>query len=103
MRAPLIPSEGEAPPVLGLGAPLLPLDTEGTLVPMRWPWQPCETHRWFPGMTARQFLPLVNVCLRCRTHQVLLPWGECLRGHPVAEHYDPEGHLQPHPTCGAPR
>lgn len=59
-------------------------------------------HQWFPGLSAREFIPVENICLRCDTRKVELPWGHCIRKHPIAEHYDTSGHQVGHPTCPGP-
>lgn len=61
----------------------------------------CEKvgHNWFPGLERREFLPMPNICLRCNAQQVLLPYGHCLGGHPIAEHYDDKGLPVEVPQC----
>lgn len=44
-------------------------------------------HDWFPNIERMEFLPVQDVCLRCNAKRTQLPWGECLGGHPIAEHY----------------
>lgn len=45
-------------------------------------------HDWFPAASAREFIPVMNICLRCGENRYVMPWGQCLGGHPMAEHYD---------------
>lgn len=59
-------------------------------------------HDWFPGEGRREFIPTSDICFRCSVERVLLPWGLCVTGHPIAEHYDETGNLTPHPTCPGP-
>jgi hypothetical protein len=63
-------------------------------------------HDWFPPVERREFLPWESVCLRCGEKNVELPWGLCIGAgavgaHPLAEHYDSQGHLV-HLTCPGP-
>lgn len=61
-------------------------------------------HAWYATRaTAREFVPVRRACLRCGTEDALLPWGSCLGGHPIAEHYDATGHQIVHPSCPSPR
>lgn len=64
-------------------------------------------HDWFPDLNPpMEFIPTIDICLRswCKARRVNLPWGQCLGGHPIAEHYDAEGELIPHALClGGPR
>lgn len=64
----------------------------------------CERkgHDWFPPFGPREFIPVNAICLRCRTPRTCLPYGQCLSGHPIAEHYDEDGHPIPHATCPGP-
>jgi hypothetical protein len=61
-------------------------------------------HDWFPNIEPSEFLPLVDICLsgRCTARRVSLPYGQCLGGHPIAEHYGVDGSLVPHPVCPGP-
>lgn len=63
---------------------------------MRWRlWRTkCEKrgHRWFPGIGS-EFLCIPNECLDCPAKLVLKPWGRCLTGHPLADHYTDQGIL----------
>lgn len=70
----------------------------------RWPyvWREHD-HTWFPDLGQREFIPMHEVCLKCRASRVLLPWGQCLGGHPIHEHYDQDGELQDVPGCEGPR
>jgi hypothetical protein len=60
-------------------------------------------HKWFPDLNS-EFLPITQVCLKggCVKTQVILPWGDCLSGHPIAEHYDKQGRMVPIEKCGGP-
>lgn len=59
-----------------------------------------EGHDWFPDWSTSEYLPRVDMCIRCRDTRVLLPWGECLGGHPIADHYEPSGEpAAPVPEC----
>lgn len=60
-------------------------------------------HDWFPDSHSREFIPLTAICLRCRDELPLLPTGQCLGGHPIAEHYDEHAEFVEHPTCPGPR
>lgn len=55
-----------------------------------------------PGKRGAEFIPVDDICLRCGARAVTLPWGQCLNGHPLAEHYDDAGGLVSHPTCPGP-
>lgn len=57
-------------------------------------------HEWFPFVAPREFVPVTSRCLRCQERWVLLPWGECLNAHPIAEHYSSDGHVIPHDCRG---
>lgn len=59
-------------------------------------------HKWFPAIGPHEFIVDHDYCLRCKTHRVTLPWGQCLGDHPIAEHYDALGRLVAHPDCGGP-
>lgn len=54
----------------------------------------CERrgHDWF-GRSVSEYVASTAICLRCGVFDYALPWGECLGGHPLAEHYrvDEEG------------
>lgn len=52
-------------------------------------------HDWFPDNGRSEFIPLAEVCLRCGHQRTLLPFGRCLGDHPIAEHYDKDGHVKP--------
>lgn len=52
-------------------------------------------HDWFPMLAPREFIPVSITCLRCREEEVMLPWGQCLTAHPIAEHYTADGELLP--------
>lgn len=69
---------------------------------MRWRCKR-KGHDWFPNLGMREFVPQQDICLRCGTVRTLLPYGTCLGGHPLAEHYDDEGHMVPHRWCPGPR
>lgn len=46
-------------------------------------------HLWFPGPPEpREFIPGWFMCLRCMVSVDVPPWGRCMRGHPLADHYD---------------
>jgi len=60
-------------------------------------------HQWFPDHQRREFIVVESWCIRCRTHDVLLPWGQCLTGHAMADHYDSSGHRVPVPGCAGPQ
>jgi hypothetical protein len=57
-------------------------------------------HDWFPGLGKRLFIPTEEMCIRCLTTRVLLPSGQCLGDHPIADHY-PHG-TTPEPTADCP-
>lgn len=59
-------------------------------------------HDWFPDTDPREFVPIIAVCLCCQATRTLLPYGQCLSGHPLAEHYDDDGQLIPHAACPGP-
>lgn len=65
----------------------------------------CERlgHKWMPDDGPREFIPVLNICFRCSQVDVRLPTGECLGRHPIAEHYDMNGQIIPHPTCPGPQ
>lgn len=44
-------------------------------------------HDWFPDEERREFIPVVVTCLRCTATKTMLPYGQCLGGHPMVEHY----------------
>ena len=48
-------------------------------------------HDWFPGRSASEFVPVTVMCIRCSEKEYLLPWGDCLRHHPLADHYKLDG------------
>lgn len=54
------------------------------------------------GTRGAEFIPVLDLCLRCGAKETTLPWGWCLGDHPLAEHYDAEGELVEHPTCPGP-
>jgi hypothetical protein len=62
-------------------------------------------HDWFPNLPASEFIASQSTCLRrrCKARQVLKPWGECLTGHPLADHYLDDGTCVPTATCAGPR
>lgn len=69
-----------------------------------WRYYRCRLgHEWFPDIEPREFIPVHQICVRCDKPRVLLPWGQCLRDHPIAEHYWP-GTMLAHETstCPAP-
>lgn len=47
-------------------------------------------HRWLLGVS-REFIPVHDFCVHCKARTVWLPWGMCLGGHRIAEHYDANG------------
>lgn len=61
----------------------------------------CERkgHDWFPGVGPREFIPTSDICFRCKAKRTHLPWGQCLGGHPLADHYDMQGTLTKVPGC----
>lgn len=61
-------------------------------------------HDWFPDAEAREFLPVEVRCLRCGAEEVRMPYGQCLGGHPIAEHYIFDS-ATPNPAreCAGPR
>lgn len=67
-------------------------------------WWRCRRgrHDWFPGVEPREFLAGLAICLGCRERLVVLPYGTCLTGHPLAEHYDAEGNVRPAGSCPRP-
>lgn len=61
-------------------------------------------HKWFLGRGSfSEFVPVPDRCLRCSKKRVVLPWGDCLGEHPLAEHYDEEGRLVLVDGCPHPR
>jgi hypothetical protein len=48
-------------------------------------------HDWFPHPVEREYIPTISECLRCDARQVTMPYGSCLGGHPIQEHYDLDG------------
>lgn len=73
-----------------------------------WEWwtaRKCSRHghKWFPDLGEQEFIPTQDLCLRCRAERHALPWGECLAGHPIREHYSRDGDLVAHPWCEGPR
>lgn len=78
-------------------------------VPLRvravsWRQRRCDRrgHDWFPGLSAREFIATSSICLRCDARQVVLPYGECLSGHPISEHYREDGTVVATAKCGGP-
>lgn len=72
--------------------------------PAPW-WRRCRRkgHDWFPDREeASEFIVITQVCLRCHARRALLPWGECLGGHPIREHYNRYGHPKPVMGCRQP-
>lgn len=60
-------------------------------------------HDWFLNHRQSEFIVLVDLCLRCREKRFTMPYGECLNGHPLADHWDPETGAQRFvPTCAGP-
>ena len=59
----------------------------------------CPPHDYFPEAAPREFLPTSGKCRRCGTSRVWLPYGQCLTGHPLADHYDAEGRPVPVASC----
>lgn len=49
----------------------------------------------------REFITVTDVCLRCGHQRTLLPYGRCLGDHPIADHYDQDGHLKSFAPCPA--
>lgn len=58
-------------------------------------------HQWFPGNGQREFIPLEERCLRCNESRVLMPYGRCLGGHELIDHYQP-GSTSPYPYENCP-
>lgn len=56
-------------------------------------------HDWFPPPRSSEFLPIRSSCMRCRVETVSKPYGMCLGGHPIAEHYNDQGVEIPVPHC----
>lgn len=54
-------------------------------------------HKWFPPVQAREWMPATSVCLRCPATTITMPYGTCLGGHPVVDHYDLDGKEHPLP------
>lgn len=68
-------------------------------------WSRCRRrgHKWFPGVGSSEFIPLTDICLRCRERRVTLPWGACLGGgHSLSAHYNPDGTARAVEGCGGP-
>ena len=60
-------------------------------------------HDWFPNLVRSEFLPLQDICLRCGARRTQLPWGQCLGGHPMAEHYQHDPMVaEPIGACAGP-
>lgn len=65
-------------------------------------WKRCPPHDWFPRIGRREFIVTHDICLRCSEERMIKPWGDCLGGHPIAEHYDEEGLPHPVGECWGP-
>lgn len=65
----------------------------------------CERkgHDWLLHLQ-QEFIPSIDVCLRCGKKRKILPWGWCLGGHPIHEHYLDDSDV-PHPVgnCTGPQ
>ena len=73
-------------------------------MPRLFPWvERDHDHDWFPDLGAREFIPMHEVCLKCRAERHLMPWGQCLGGHAIQEHYTQDGELRPLSYCSGPR
>lgn len=57
-------------------------------------------HKWFPDLGRQEFIPVQDVCLRCRAVRTHLPWGECLGGHPIQDHYESGDPMVAEPVLG---
>lgn len=58
-------------------------------------------HDWLLSQERREFFPITDVCLRCGHQRALLPYGRCLGDHPIADHYDKDGHVKAFEPCPA--
>jgi hypothetical protein len=56
-------------------------------------------HDWFPNHPPREFIVTTDVCMHCDATRVLMPYGPCLGGHPIAEHFNAEGRMVTVPNC----
>ena len=56
-------------------------------------------HDWLLDHERREFIPMTDVCMRCGHQTQLLPYGRCLGDHPIADHYDQDGHLKDFAPC----
>ena len=71
---------------------------------MRWRfWRRCHPHDWFPNHPPREYIVTTDVCLHCEAIRVNLPYGFCLTGHPIEQHYDEDGRLVVLNYCAGPR
>lgn len=59
-------------------------------------------HKWFPDEGRREFIPVRDVCLRCRGVRTLMPWGQCLGRHDIADHYRRGDGITPQATADCP-
>jgi hypothetical protein len=60
-------------------------------------------HDWFPDNGAREFVVTEDMCMRCGVFRTLLPYGRCLCGEPLAEHYNKLGGRRDVRGCSGPR
>jgi hypothetical protein len=60
-------------------------------------------HDWFPGQGSREFVLTVDVCTHCNATRVNVPWGQCLSGHPIGEHYTRDGRIVALDYCERPQ
>jgi len=42
-------------------------------------------------------MPATSVCLRCPATTITMPYGDCIGGHPIVDHYDFTGKEHPLP------
>ena len=59
----------------------------------------------FSTIGPREFIPVYSMCVRCPATEITMPWGDCLGGHPIVEHYDLLGteHELPSEKCSVGR
>lgn len=61
-------------------------------------------HKWLlDERSVSEYVPVPDRCLRCGEKTVYLPWGWCLGGHSLSDHYDDTGKLVVLADCSGPR
>lgn len=94
-----VAAERDIPWIILSGLAALVLGFSWFQLERRWNCQ----HDWFPDLEPSEFLPIGARCLECGASRMYLPYGQCLGGHPLAEHYDEHAEIVEHPTCPGPR